>query len=153
MICVRRLDSVDVGIIAHRVFVLGLGEERVSLFTSPTFGSFVSTINRLLRDRPFPAPSTIRSLLCRVKQVQFFLIPFFTERRLGLFHYFRGSLLYPLLTFFCVGRPSNVCFRKIGVSRRVDKLFRIEKLCTLLLTVKHFLITFRSLALFILLIN
>ena len=148
MISVGRLDSVDVSIITHGVFILRLTEERVSLFTSSTLRSFFRIIALLFWNCSLAAPSTIWSLLCRIQQIQLLLIIMF-ERWLRLFHYFGASLLSSFLTFFVVRS-----LWKIGVSRRVHKLFRIQKLCTLLLTViKHFLITFCCFSLFILLIN
>lgn len=59
MISVGRLDSVDVSIITHGVFILRLTEERVSLFTSSTLRSFFRIIALLFWNCSLAAPSTI----------------------------------------------------------------------------------------------
>lgn len=143
---VGRLDSVDVSIVAQGVFVLGLVEERVSLFAPAALRSFGRSVDRLLRNRSLAAPSTVRSLLRRVQQIQQFLLLVILRGWLRFLHDFRACLLRSLLTF--LASP-----RKIGVSRWIDKLFGIEKLRTLLLTVEHFLIAFICFSLFVLLLD
>lgn len=91
MICVRRLDSVDVRIIVYRVFFLRLFEKLVSLLTPAAFGSFIA--DRLFMHGAFAASGTVGSLLRGIKKIKSLLIALLAERGLGLLNSLLGARL------------------------------------------------------------